>query len=184
MKTKSTLFAEKVEGLFFPDRVVIGGGFLVILYFLSSGLLVNNAMTFLTALLAFYMVQKLFENKIRNKDSLHLLSAIIATTMFFALSNTWFVSNLLKFGAFSIFFNLIVLFIIRSFWKISAHTFVYTNVCTVLALIDSRLVLFYIFLPLVIWSRIKLKRHTYIQVIAGGLGGFLLPIVLFSSGYF
>ena len=184
MKTRSTLFAEKLESLFFPDKVIIGGGVLVILYFISSGQVLNNAVMFFSALLAFRLGQKSFRKKIRNMDRVYILSAIAATVVFFILSNLWLASDLLKFGAISIFFNLIILFIIRSYWKISAHTFVYTNVCTILSLIDFRFIILYIFLPLVIWSRIKLKRHTYMQIVIGGLSGLLLPIVIFSLNLF
>lgn len=184
MKSKSTLFAGSIESLFFPDKVIIAGGITVILYAFNSGLFVNNSLVFFGSLFAYYFVGKLMKDKIKNPDKIHMLSAIFATLFFFVLSAILQVSNEIAFGAVSIFLNLILLFIIRDFWKISAHTFVYANTSTILTLININFIISLVFLPLVIWSRIKLNRHTYSQVLIGTITGFLLPVLIYYFVYY
>ncbi len=178
MKNKSVLFAENIENLFFPDKVIISGGTLAILSVTNSNLTFNNFATFLISLLVFHSTKKLLGKRINNEDKTYLSSSILATVIFFILSTVLQVSDVIKFGALSLFLNLILLFVIRDFWKISAHVSVYVNACTVLTLINKSFLILFAFLPLVIWSRIKLKRHTYLQIVAGGFAGFLLSIII------
>ena len=184
MKSKSTLFAESIESLFFPDKVIIAGGIIAILYVLNSGLLTNNSLVFFGSLSVYYFVGKFMKSKIRNPDKIHMSSAIFATLFFFVSSSILQVSDELAFGATSIFLNLILLSIIRDFWKISAHAFVYANTSTILTLIDTNFIISFVFLPLVIWSRIKLNRHTYSQVLMGSITGFLLPAFIYNFGFY
>ena len=178
MKNRLTFFAEFIENLFYPDKVVIAGGILVILLFINSNLAFNNTVTFFLSLLVFFITSNSIKKIVKNADKSFLLSAIASTIIFLLLVRLLQVSKELEFGAISIFFNLVILFIVRSFWKISAHTSVYTNFSTTLSLIYSNFILTFIFLPIIVWSRIRLKRHTYSQVIIGGAVGSILPIII------
>ncbi|MCA9385297.1 phosphatase PAP2 family protein [Candidatus Dojkabacteria bacterium] len=71
-------------------------------------------------------------------------------------------------------FVVVLLFFITLYWKISIHMLVITLFCTLLGLFYDSLwySLSIIFIPLVGWARIYLKKHTPLQVIAGStLGG-------------
>lgn len=91
------------------------------------------------------------------------------------------ISYLLNFSApFMLFWiiyvvNTILLILINRYWKISAHMIGVTVPMSIFFYYDS--ILFYIFIPILvilIWARLKLKMHTYAQIIAGILFGFLL----------
>ena len=126
------------------------------------------------------MTTKFAKKIIKKEDKIHLFSAILSTVMFFTFVSFLDVSKGLKFGAVSLFLNLVMLFIVRNFWKISAHTSVYTNFSTIMSLINPIFIVTFLFLPLVAWSRIKLKRHTYSQVIVAGIFGFFLPVIIYN----
>ncbi len=71
--------------------------------------------------------------------------------------------------------NTILLILINKFWKISAHMIGITVPMSIFYYFNS--ILFYVFIPILailIWARLKLKMHTYAQIIAGILFGFLL----------
>ena len=65
--------------------------------------------------------------------------------------------------------TLIILFINLS-WKISIHTMGVAGPTVALTfLFGFSGLLFGLLIPLVMWSRVKLKKHTISQVLAGGL---------------
>ncbi len=73
--------------------------------------------------------------------------------------------------------TLIILFINLS-WKISIHTMGVAGPAVVLTYLFGILgLLFGLLIPLVMWSRVELKKHTISQVLAGGLAGIVLTYV-------
>jgi membrane-associated phospholipid phosphatase len=73
--------------------------------------------------------------------------------------------------------TLIILFINLS-WKISIHTMGVAGPTVALTyLFGISGLLFGILIPLVMWSRVRLKKHTVSQVLAGGLAGIILTYV-------
>ena len=73
--------------------------------------------------------------------------------------------------------TLIILFINLS-WKISIHTMGIAGPTVALTyLFGFSGLLFGFLIPLVMWSRVKLKKHTISQVVAGGLAGIILTSV-------
>ena len=79
-----------------------------------------------------------------------------------------------------------VLSIITVFWKISFHASYITMFSIIYFFIFGKWALFALVLvPLVSWSRVKLKRHTSAQVIAGiSVTGIITGLVIFFNGYF
>jgi membrane-associated phospholipid phosphatase len=93
---------------------------------------------------------------------LYVLSAPPLTTalMFIYFSNT-----------------LIILFINLS-WKISIHAMgVAGPTVALIYLLGFPGLIFGLIIPLVMWSRVKLKKHTTSQVLAGGMLGIILTAV-------
>ncbi len=73
--------------------------------------------------------------------------------------------------------TLIILFINLS-WKISIHTMGVAGPTVALTyLFGFPGLLFGLLIPLVMWSRVKLKKHTISQVLAGGIAGLILTYV-------
>ncbi|MBN1639534.1 MAG: phosphatase PAP2 family protein [Ignavibacteriales bacterium] len=77
--------------------------------------------------------------------------------------------------------NSLFMLLINKFWKISAHSIGISIPFAVLIFLFKWWgLLFLPFVFLVAWSRLKLKVHTPLQVIAGVLFGFILTIIQIS----
>lgn len=71
-----------------------------------------------------------------------------------------------------------VVLLITSKWKISVHTTALSGPNAALILLLGPFgALFGILYPLIIWSRVLLKKHTLAQAIAGGVQGFFLTVL-------
>lgn len=68
---------------------------------------------------------------------------------------------------------------ITLFWKISIHMVLDTSGVLVMnLLLGSEFWPLFILIPVVAWARLKLKRHTFFQILAG----VLLSVVIFTAG--
>lgn len=76
---------------------------------------------------------------------------------------------------FCYFSNALIVYIINKYWKISVHSMGVAGPTTALVFAFGPAgSILGLILPLVMWSRVYLKRHTVTQVIAGAVLGFLL----------
>lgn len=76
---------------------------------------------------------------------------------------------------FCYFTNTLAVLLISLFWKISIHSVGVTGPVAALIYVFGYVsLIFLILIPLVMWSRLYLRRHTFFQVIAGALLGFIL----------
>jgi membrane-associated phospholipid phosphatase len=78
----------------------------------------------------------------------------------------------------------IIMFLINTRWKISAHSAAMASfVVVLLYLIGSAALPAAVGMPLIIWSRVRLKRHTFLQTVGGSLLGFgiFAGILLFAK---
>jgi len=71
-----------------------------------------------------------------------------------------------------------VVLLITTKWKISVHTTGLSGpVAALILLLGPVGALFGILYPILIWSRVLLKKHTLAQAIAGGVQGFFLTVL-------
>ena len=71
-----------------------------------------------------------------------------------------------------------VVLLITTKWKISVHTTGLSGpVGALILLLGSFGAIFGIIYPVLIWSRVLLKKHTLAQAIAGGVQGFFLTVI-------
>jgi membrane-associated phospholipid phosphatase len=77
----------------------------------------------------------------------------------------------------------IIMFSINLRWKISAHSAGIANFCVFMVYLFGAAALpIFLIVPLMIWSRVRLKRHTFLQTLAGAsmailvMGSFLFYI--------
>ena len=71
-----------------------------------------------------------------------------------------------------------VVLVITTRWKISVHTTGLSGpVAALILLLGPAGALFGIIYPILIWSRVLLKKHTLAQAIAGGVQGFFLTVL-------
>ncbi|MBK5093279.1 MAG: hypothetical protein JJE48_07165 [Actinobacteria bacterium] len=82
-------------------------------------------------------------------------------------------------------FLVVISLIVNFWWKISLHAFGLFEIYTLLVLVfrswsfivyNSYLL---VMLAAVCWARIYLKKHTPLQVLAGAIGGIVLPVAVF-----
>ncbi|ALT69080.1 hypothetical protein [Methanobrevibacter millerae] len=74
--------------------------------------------------------------------------------------------------------NTFIVMIITTRWKISIHTTGLSGpVCALIILLGPVGAVFGLIYPVLIWSRVTLKKHTMAQAIAGGVQGFVLTAV-------
>ncbi|MDD1775243.1 MAG: PAP2 family protein [Methanobacterium sp.] len=76
---------------------------------------------------------------------------------------------------FCYFSNTLVVLVISLFWKISIHSVgIAGPVAFLIYVFGYPGLIFLVLIPLIMWSRLILKRHTLNQVIAGAILGFIL----------
>ena len=73
--------------------------------------------------------------------------------------------------------NTIIVFVINLKWKISVHSMGLTGPTTALIFLNPWFFILGLFGPLVMWSRVILKKHTILQVIAGSILGYILTAI-------
>jgi membrane-associated phospholipid phosphatase len=73
--------------------------------------------------------------------------------------------------------NTLIIFFINLKWKISVHAIGITGPTTALMFFTPLSFLLGLFAPLVMWSRLTLKKHTINQVLAGSILGYILTFV-------
>lgn len=80
--------------------------------------------------------------------------------------------------------NTLVVSLINTRWKISAHAVGASGPLTALAVTFGwRVLPFFLIVPVVAWARVELKAHTRAQVIAGGLLGIVLTVFQVQALY-
>ena len=74
--------------------------------------------------------------------------------------------------------NTFIVMLITTRWKISIHTTGLGGpVCALIILLGPIGAIFALLYPVLIWSRVTLKKHTMAQAIAGGVYGFIFTAV-------
>ena len=105
-----------------------------------------------------------------------LLSYLVGTVVLF-ISNAPLDVNLLMLCYFT---NTLFAFSISLFWKISIHSIGVAGPAAALIFVIGYLSIIPILvIPLVMWSRVRLKEHTSAQVLAGAASGLVLTAMVF-----
>ncbi|WP_407380994.1 hypothetical protein [Methanobrevibacter sp.] len=74
--------------------------------------------------------------------------------------------------------NTFIVMIITTQWKVSIHTTGLSGpVCALIILLGPLGAIFALLYPVLIWSRVTLKKHTMAQAITGGVQGFFLTAI-------
>ena len=74
--------------------------------------------------------------------------------------------------------NTFIVMLITTQWKISVHTTGLSGpVCALIILLGPVGAIFGLIYPVLIWSRVTLKKHTMAQAITGGVFGFIMTAV-------
>lgn len=168
--------AREVEKILFPSNVVLVTSLLILAYL---GWRLSDVLTFLFSLSAYGVAIYVSKNRVMGENELYASSGLIALLIFLLCSLWLEPSTEVIFGGVSLLLLIDVGYLIRSRWKISGHAAAAVSALTALSLIDPIFLPIGVIVPLVVWSRLKLKAHTPGQVIGGLALGSAIPVLVF-----
>lgn len=106
-----------------------------------------------------------------------LVTSVISLILLAGLHTPRFVMTF----SFAAFGQLIIIFMITLKWKISGHTAAVSTFSALCWLFYGSLAGFvFILIPIVIWARLRLKRHTPLQTLAGTVLGLLTLVAIIN----
>lgn len=117
------------------------------------------------------------------RKPIFILMTVLTLISFFIVR---FFGNSFLFNLEIIFLSLLViLFGITNFWKISLHTSLNTaSVILINFLFGWKLSLLYVIIPIIYWARLRLRKHTQKQLVAGVIiTAFITMLELWLFGY-
>lgn len=112
------------------------------------------------------------------KQERYTFLLVVMVSYLIALGFGYFLGNKLLLNL-TLIFNLVLVFIAATtfFWKISIHAAINTTGALLLNyLFNWQLPWLYLSIPLVSWARIKLQRHTPLQVLAGTISSTIIVL--------
>ncbi len=132
-------------------------------------------------LVRFRKLDSFFNNPREQRSTVYILTSLLGAvdcTVLWYFSAPKLVAVVFTAG----FVAVIIFMIVNYFWKISLHTaFVAGSVVVLIIVYGENAAWSLPALPLIGWSRIRLKQHSFMQVIAGGLLAGLIAFVVFWS---
>lgn len=118
-------------------------------------------------------------SKREDRTRLFLFSAIISVLYFLIVLITGG-PRVLLLGIGSLLLGLILADVINRKVKASIHLAVFSSFSTVMGILYGGIFwLLLLVVPIVAWSRIKLKRHEPLETIVGGLVGIIIVLILY-----
>lgn len=130
-------------------------------------------------LLRFKKLDDFFNNPREQRSTVYLAAGILAAADCALL---WYFKapELLRVIFTAGLITTVVFMAINQFWKISVHTgFITASAAVLIIIYGAGAAWSLIVLPLVGWSRIVLKQHTLMQIIAGGITSAVIVLVVF-----
>ncbi len=174
-------FAKFLELLFFPSNVVLFV-FLIFFYNYFASMSIFDMLVYSIAVIGFPTGYIIMNKRSRRKNRAGLLGLLITLLIFSGLSlifGSLRSPRFLFLATYSFLALGLITFSIRFKWKISFHVSTFTASVTILTIFNQNFSFLYAFIPLLAWSRIKLKIHTFYQTLAGFVVGLIIPIIVF-----
>lgn len=129
--------------------------------------------------IGFYKAGKISDMDITKRQERFAIYPLFLLCQFLGVAGAWYLAEMMLMGTLLTLWILAFLMVyITFFWKISVHAIVAMSTWMLLIKFYgfSKMWWFGIFVYLVMWSRLKLKRHTFGQVVAGGV----MPVLMFG----
>ena len=179
MKINQIKLAKTIEKILFPSNVLISAALIAIIYQYSSPYFLNHLLIFFSSLAIYVFFRRHLDKKIKNETKKFSFPALFVSAFILLVLFLIPISKELRI-AFWVLVTLTIIFhLVRDKWKISGHSATYAAAVTMLTILNRYFAIFWVLLPLVIWSRLKLKRHTFWQIAAGILLGILIPVLFY-----
>lgn len=113
------------------------------------------------------------------KFNIHSLRlSILALVVSFTLMHAVGVPQVFAFGVVSLMVMSPLVYVVRSKWKISGHMYTFAAATTIMSMVSAWFTPLFLLMPLISWSRLKLRVHTVGQVVAGAVIGFAVPVTI------
>jgi len=177
------MFAKKVESIFLPSNVVIMCVLALASYIFIFGPgahpSFNTVLIFAVFASFCFGVMELIRRNTTDPEKHNIISlrlTIISLIVPLMLMQSMGMPNIFVFSIITFLIMSPLVYSIRSKWKISGHMCTFTAITTIMSLANAWFAALYIAIPVISWSRLKLKAHTRAQIIAGTLLGFLTPL--------
>jgi len=182
---RSTAFAKKVENTFLASNTVIMSVMLLASYIFVFGPGARPSSETLIMFLGFsaagFVAMDLigrYANEPAKFNIRSLRLSIVALAAALTLMHSVGMPPAFVFGTISLLIMSPLVYVVRSKWKISGHLYAFTAVTTILSMVSAWFAPLFLLVPLISWSRLKLKAHTAGQVIAGAAIGFAVPVTI------
>jgi len=181
----SAEFAKKVESTFLASNTVITSVAVLASYIFLFGPGAHPTIeTFLMfvgfSALCFVAMDAIrgYANEPEKFNIRSLRLSMLALLVSLMIARSGGVPQVFVFAMISLLLMAPLVYVVRTKWKISGHLYAFTAVTTIMSMISAWFTPFYLLIPLISWSRLKLKVHTTAQVIAGTLIGFAVPVAI------
>lgn len=171
--------AKLVGRALFPPITVLMGAALALYYTRSPA----DALAVAVSFLAYTLCALAIRCRIEGENKLHCLAGLAGMSAFPPILALLGVSGEMVFGAVSLFFVIMIVYLIRPRWRVSAHVTAAADVWAVLSLIDLCFMPLVALLPITVWSRLKLREHTPGQVLAGIAIRLVVPTAVLWSAF-
>jgi membrane-associated phospholipid phosphatase len=176
------IFAKKLEGIFLPSNVVILALLALSSYIFILGPGVHPSFMTVLWFAVFsswcFVVIDVIKNNIDDPDKHNIISlraTIVSIVIPLILMRTVGIPPILEYVVITFMIMSPLMYAIRSKWKISGHVCTYTAMSTIMTMFSMWCAPLFLLIPVLSWSRIKLKAHTATQVFVGSLVGFIIP---------
>jgi len=192
-------FAEFVSFIFAPQFVGLFSFFVISFYLepnikmkiISSFTTISFSVIFPTVFIYYLIYRGIIDHPfvpVREQRTIPYLFAVLSAFVGFLILLYFKAHWLIIASQWCYVSNTFLIMLINSRWKISAHSAGLSGPLTVLTWIFGYKILpLFILIPLVGWSRLYLRVHTFWQVIGGAMLGIFstsLQIYLFSKIFF
>jgi len=181
------VFAKQIESIFLPSNVII-----LALLTLSAYIFIfgpgarptfDNVMWFVVFTSLCYFVMEWISRRVEKNgpekyNIMSLRITIISLIIPLMLMQTIGLPRLLNFVVVTFLLMSPLIYAIRSKWKISGHMCTFTAMTTIMSMVSAWFAPLYLIIPVISWSRLKLRAHTSAQVFVGTLIGFVMPYTM------
>lgn len=181
----SAEFAKRVESTFLASNTVILSVIVLASYIFILGPGAHPTSETLIVFLGFsgigFVAMDLIGRYANEPDKFNIRSlrlSIVALIVSFMLMRSVGVPQVFVFGIISLLIMSPLVYVLRTKWKISGHIYTFTAVTTIMSMVSAWFTLLYLLIPLISWSRLKLRVHTTGQIVAGAVIGFVVPVTL------
>ncbi len=178
---KNEKLAKITEKIFFPTNILVIILTLILFLWGKERILINDIIVFILSFSTFLFASFLLRRRSVDENLLFFMSITSGVILLVFLSLFVPVSKKIYFAALCTIITTFVILPLRVVWKISLHTLAFNMMVTILTILDFRFAILFLFLPIVAWSRIKLKRHSFLQIVTGMYVGFLIPVIVYGS---